>query len=77
MPRIAMALTCMISDVSQRQIVDRYVSEGRMVAQAEYLELLSQFSGPADGRSLLDVAPDIARQWNGSKNEALLNRPVF
>jgi len=72
LPKIAVALTSMISDLSQRQIVERYAVEGRIVAQAEYLELLSKFPGPAKGRSLVDVAPEIAGQWNQSKNEALL-----
>lgn len=59
-----------------RKSLSEYVRCGELINDQGYRQLLDMLPSPLPGESLLDLRPELAKQWHPSKNGRLTSRDV-
>ena len=75
--KIFSRLSEMVDDDNTKKKLFEYIAEGKYRAENEFLDLISRLPGPLPGKSLLEVDPELASEWDVEENLPLTPDLVF
>lgn len=71
MMRLAASLGDLVQNQGAKRKLRRYLKDGNLVAETEYLRILSYLPAPPPEQSLGKIIPEIAANWHPEKNGLL------